>query len=115
VADPPPVENRRLVDRVDAATHQVLGRRGALFVRVIPVFVAADDLQPARLEHVDVALLVLAAVPLEEQDLRILALRGLVDQARVRLQLEVREVSALQEPDQVRRGDDQLPLTPMHL
>ena len=48
MTDPPPIEHRRLVDDVGALLHQVVGRRGAVFVRVIPVVVAADDLAPAR-------------------------------------------------------------------
>ena len=117
MTDPPPVEHRRLVDDVGALLHQVVGRRGAVFVRVIPVVVAADDLAPARLEQIDVALLVMVAAALQEDDLWILALARLVDQSRVRLSLEIGEVTASQKPNQVRRRKDQLAVwspSPMH-
>ena len=114
VADPAPVENRRLVDDVDALSHQAFRVRGALLVRVVPVVVATDNVQAARLEQVDVALLVQAAAALEEQDFRVFALTRLVDQTRVGLHLEIGEMPAVQEPDQVRGGNDQLSITAMH-
>ena len=74
MADPPPVEDRRLVDDVRALAHQPLRLSRALLVRVIPIVVAGYHLAPTRLEQLDVAPLVGVATALEQQHLRILAL-----------------------------------------
>ena len=106
MADPLPVENRRLEDHVVAALHRLDRSGGALLVLHPRVarHRQVGDYTTVVTQMGDVALLVLAAAALEELDLGIFVRSlGLADQSGGRRALELGEVSALEKSDQIGR------------
>ena len=118
--EPGAVEEARLVDDVVTAEDRLAGGVGR---RAIALALAARPLVPGQLELLDmaavrderreVALLVLVAALPGSIELRVDPVRPL-DVSGERTELEIRQVRALQEPDQVRRRVDRLAVDELH-
>ena len=117
MAAPAPIEERRLVDDVDASSHGIdrLGLRRAKRLdggqAVLRHLVDRSALGP---EPFEVRLLVRVAALLQEHDLRVLPLVRLLPAALDPADLERRQVTAFQEADEIRGGDDQRPVDILH-
>jgi len=113
MAHPPPVEHRRLVDDVVAPMHRGNRLCCAFLVRSRPITVEPCDPPTLAFQLLDVAHLVPPAAITDQIERRIREVR-LFERAVGHGQIQSRQMAALEEPDQVGRRNDQLPIAPLH-
>jgi hypothetical protein len=114
MAYPSAIEDGRLEDDVGAKLHLFDRPRSPVPVRKVLIGRQVGNLATLADQLGDVALLMLPTAALEQLDLGIIAPIRLPDQPGHGRPIQLRQVAARQEPDQVRGGNDQLPITPVH-